>query len=502
MNPTDSTPAAASVSADPVRTRPALVHHDTRLTWRRMIARLLRQEWVAASAFVVFDVATWLLLCNLFGFLRHDRVRHVASLSAETQLLALFVILVTLFVIGGYDRRSDMTSLGYTSEHIIAMITALVLSSLLIYSVSTYSLTLHPSRAVMLASFALFTPVSLGYRRFVHQGIAVNRSRRVFLVLGAGEIAQRFYTAYQGSVSPERLRFFDVTGGGAGQALSGEGSPVVEGEAVARLDQPGAEVSGVIIAEETRRIQPEIMDRLVRMHFQRMPVYTLESFYETQWRRVPARNIDPSWPLQIGFQLTGDSVYAHLKRLFDVVVSATALLVLSPLLLVLMVMTWLDSGRPALFRQPRVGRDNRPFTILKFRTMFNSPPPTRTEDLYTKVGDARITRLGHWLRKLRLDELPQLFNVLKGDMSLIGPRAEWTKCAERYEHAIPYYHFRHLVKPGITGWAQVNYPYGSNEEDALQKLKYDLYYIRYYSLRLDAMIVLKTLHIMVWGKGQ
>ena len=122
--------------------------------------------------------------------------------------------------------------------------------------------------------------------------------------------------------------------------------------------------------------------------------------------------------------------------------------------------------------------------------------------MYTKVGDTRITRLGHWLRKLRLDELPQLFNVLKGDMSLIGPRAEWTKCAERYEQAIPCYHFRHLVKPGITGWAQVNYPYGQNEEDALQKLKYDLYYIRHYSLLLDAMIVLKTLHIMVWGKGQ
>jgi lipopolysaccharide/colanic/teichoic acid biosynthesis glycosyltransferase len=110
--------------------------------------------------------------------------------------------------------------------------------------------------------------------------------------------------------------------------------------------------------------------------------------------------------------------------------------------------------------------------------------------------------MGRWLRKLRLDELPQLINVLKGDMSLIGPRAEWIRCVERYEGKIPSYHLRHLVKPGITGWAQVNYPYGESEEDALQKLKYDLYYIRHYSLRLDAMIVLKTLHIMLWGKGQ
>ena len=502
MNPTDSPPLAPASASGTVASEPVMIRREARLTWRRLLARTLRQEWVAASAFVLFDVMAWLLLCNLFEMLRHDRILSATSLTLETQLLALGVILLTLFVIGGYDRRSDMANLGYASEHIIAVLTALVLSSLLIYSVSTYGLNLHPSRAVVLASFALFAPVSLGYRRIVHRAIAVNRSKRVFLVLGAGEIARRFYKAYRSSVSPERLRFYDVAGGAAGQPLAGDGSPVVEGDISAWLDHPGAEVSGVILAEETRLIRTEVMDRLVRMHFQRMPVYTLESFYETQWRRVPARNIDPSWPLQIGFQLTGDSPYTHLKRLFDVVVSATALLVLSPLLLVLMIMTWVDSGRPALFRQPRVGRDNVPFTIFKFRTMFNSPPPTRTEDLYTQVGDARITRLGHWLRKLRLDELPQLFNVLKGDMSLIGPRAEWTKCAERYEHAIPYYHFRHLVKPGITGWAQVNYPYGQNEEDALQKLKYDLYYIRYCSLRLDAMIVLKTLHIMVWGKGQ
>ena len=125
-----------------------------------------------------------------------------------------------------------------------------------------------------------------------------------------------------------------------------------------------------------------------------------------------------------------------------------------------------------------------------------------SDDIYTRTNDVRITRVGKWLRKLRLDELPQLFNVLRGDMSLIGPRAEWVRCAEIYEGKIPSYHFRHLVKPGITGWAQVNYAYGENEDDALQKLKYDLYYIRRYSLRLDAMIVLKTLHIMFWGKGR
>src|SRR5438874_7275275 len=126
----------------------------------------------------------------------------------------------------------------------------------------------------------------------------------------------------------------------------------------------------------------------------------------------------------------------------------------------------------------------------------------READLYTRENDPRIFPVGRWLRKLRLDELPQLWNVLNGELSLIGPRAEWIECVDQYREKIPFYHFRHLVKPGITGWAQVNYPYGESEEDAIQKLTYDLYYIRHYSLKLDAMIVLKTIYTMFAGKGR
>ena len=126
----------------------------------------------------------------------------------------------------------------------------------------------------------------------------------------------------------------------------------------------------------------------------------------------------------------------------------------------------------------------------------------READLYTRENDPRILPVGRWLRKLRIDELPQLWNVFHGELSLIGPRAEWVECAVRYRDKIPFYHFRHLVKPGITGWAQVNYPYGESEEDAMQKLTYDLYYIRHYSLKLDAMIVLKTIYTMFAGKGR
>jgi lipopolysaccharide/colanic/teichoic acid biosynthesis glycosyltransferase len=184
-----------------------------------------------------------------------------------------------------------------------------------------------------------------------------------------------------------------------------------------------------------------------------------------------------------------------------------------------------------IFRQTRVGRDDALFTIFKFRTMRtphgggasgsevrsqesiisarSADSELRTpqsdvpeDDIYTRRNDPRITPLGRVLRKLRLDELPQLWNVFRGEMSMIGPRAEWIRCAERYEKVIPFYHFRHLVKPGITGWAQVNYPYGESDEDAIEKLKYDLFYIRNYSLKLDLMIVFKTVYTVLFGKGQ
>jgi len=240
----------------------------------------------------------------------------------------------------------------------------------------------------------------------------------------------------------------------------------------------------------------------------------LESFYEAHWRQVPAHSIDPFWPMQAGFQLSRASPYHYVKRMCDIILSGLLLIICFPLMVAMAGLIWRTSGRPIIFKQPRVGRDEVVFTAYKFRTMRNesaayaqgSGVPGRSEvreaDIYTRENDPRILPVGRWLRKLRIDELPQLWNVFHGELSLIGPRAEWVECAERYRDKIPFYHFRHLVKPGITGWAQVNYPYGESEEDAMQKLTYDLYYIRHYSLKLDAMIVLKTIYTMFAGKGR
>ena len=342
-----------------------------------------------------------------------------------------------------------------------------------------------------------FTPVSLVYRRAVGVRQRADMARLHFLVLGTGRTVESFFATYKRSTNRQTLRFIDVEGTAADGSLRSR-----DEEVLGDLQTVSPFVEGIVVTVALSEISEALRDRLVRIHFQQTPVYTLDTFYETYWRKIPVQALNPSWPLQLGFQLARGTPYQHFKRLFDVVCAAVALVVLSPLLGMIALLVLWDSGRPIIFRQERVGRGSEPFTIFKFRSMKNRPA-SGMDDIYTRTNDVRITRVGKWLRKLRLDELPQLWNVLRGDMSLIGPRAEWVRCAEIYENKIPSYHFRHLVKPGITGWAQVNYSYGENEEDALQKLKYDLYYIRRYSLRLEhAMIVLKTLHIMFWGKGQ
>ncbi len=468
--------------------------------WIHPFRKVAQEEWAPALIILFCDIVCWAGIYTSVSLIRHDAFFSSTFEFAAIDIIQLAVIVQALFIIGGYNHRSEMRGLTYTAEHILAMAAALGISSLVLYGAATFDQAMKPSRAAVLVSFVLFTPVSLLYRRALRKKVAAASANRAFLVIGAGRLAAQFYERYKQSPNEQRLEFVDNDPARVGSTLNGDGTPIVQGGVDAKLSRLDRSYTGVVVAERVERLSPELLAHLIRIQFQSARVYTLESFYEAQWRYVPVEAIDPVWPLQSGFQLARISPYHYLKRLLDLFTSAFLLVICSPLIVLLACLIWLTSGRPAIFRQIRVGREGHVFTAYKFRTMqirFDED-----DDIYTRPSDPRVTRVGRWLRKLRLDELPQLWNVLTGTMSLIGPRAEWIKCTERYEKKIPFYHFRHLVKPGITGWAQVNYPYGESEEDAMAKLQYDLYYIRHYSLKLDAMIVLKTVHTMLFGKGR
>lgn len=458
-------------------------------------------DWVVSLLYLGLDAVSWTAIYGMVGWFRNDAYYATPFEFFIIALIQLGVIVAALYFVGGYDNAVEKLALSYAAEHILAVGAAGVVSAMLIYSAATFDHTMKPSRGVLLLSFMIFTPVSLLYRRRIRKHVVVRSTSQAFLVIGSGTAAAQFYKAYKDSQNGQRLDFVDLRDERVGHRISGEGSPLVEGDLTDKLNLPGKRYSGIILAEKANLLDAQVLECLVRAQFQQTRVYTLESFYETHWRYVPLDIVDPVWPLQTGFQLARASPYHYLKRLFDLAVSALALIVCAPIFALIALLIWITERRPIFFRQERIGRDGKPFVLVKFRTM-RLRSDEAEGDIYTRKGDPRVTPVGRWLRKLRLDELPQLWNVVRGDISLIGPRAEWIKCAQRYERTIPFYHFRHLVKPGITGWAQVNYPYGESGQDAVEKLKYDLYYIRHYSLKLDAMITLKTLYTMLFGKGR
>lgn len=220
------------------------------------------------------------------------------------------------------------------------------------------------------------------------------------------------------------------------------------------------------------------------------------TFFESAYGEVPVSHITPHWFLAA--DLKGQrQEHAFLKRLFDVIAAAGVLVVCLPIMLVAAAAVWLEDRGPITYSQSRVGQGGRPFTLLKLRTM--NPRAEVNGSTWAAANDPRVTRVGRLLRRLRVDELPQLWNILKGEMSLVGPRPERPEFVKPLARLIPFYDERHLIKPGLTGWAQINYPYGASVADARQKLQLDLYYIKHMSLELDLVILLRTLGIFFRG---
>jgi lipopolysaccharide/colanic/teichoic acid biosynthesis glycosyltransferase len=226
-------------------------------------------------------------------------------------------------------------------------------------------------------------------------------------------------------------------------------------------------------------------------------VRLLSNVYEEQFGRVALVHLAEGW--EISVPLEQKAPYIPYKRILE-----TALvLASSPLWLVLGLLTWgiirLDSHGKAIFRQVRTGLNDRPFTIYKFRTMVDGADDDGPQ--FTMPGDPRVTRVGRWLRWSRLDEIPQLWNVLRGDLALVGPRAEQVAFTREFEAMIPFYRYRHLVRPGITGWAQVQHGYADDVGSTIEKLTYDLYYVRHMSPLLDLIVILKTVKTIFTGRG-
>lgn len=256
-----------------------------------------------------------------------------------------------------------------------------------------------------------------------------------------------------------------------------------------------------IVLSPEHKPTPEEQKRLLEMRLAGIPIYSVSDFFETFFFLVPVGEIDNDWFIRSqGFLMLHSSAALRIKRLVDVLTSIILILVSLPLCLLTVLIIKARSRGPILFSQTRIGLEGKPFKLYKFRTMVINAEAEGAQ--WANNNDSRIIPFGHFLRKTRIDELPQCWNILKGEMSIIGPRPERPEFTSTLAQEIPYYDLRHVVKPGLTGWAQVSYPYGASIEDALRKLQYDLYYIKNYSLLLDLNILLRTVLVTLRRSGR
>jgi sugar transferase (PEP-CTERM system associated) len=253
----------------------------------------------------------------------------------------------------------------------------------------------------------------------------------------------------------------------------------------------------VVSLSERRGVFP--LKDVLNCKFNGIKVIDAPSFYEERTGKLLIEDITPSWLIfSDGFRKTAMKCFC--KRILDIFMASIGLMLTLPLFPVIALVIKIDSPGPIFFRQLRVGEKEKNFILYKFRTMKQNAE-SGTGPVWAQKNDSRITRVGKFLRRTRLDEIPQLYNVLVGDMSFIGPRPERPEFVEELKKIIPYYSERHSVKPGITGWAQIRYRYGASVEDSLEKLRYDLYYIKHLSLFLDVLIIMETTKIVLFGKG-
>jgi sugar transferase (PEP-CTERM system associated) len=378
---------------------------------------------------------------------------------------------------------------------VIALGMAMLLSSVVFYVFpDTYI-----GRGVMAwsALFALGSVllVRVAFFRLTDIGLP---KRRV-LVVGNGPDAEELIRFLHRRAEHRTLRYaglYPVVPQRAGERAGGE--LAIDHEALHRtIDE--LRVSEIVIAVRERRGGVLPLRQLLDCKLRGVRVLDQQSFYERECGVLRVDTMRASWLIfGDGFDqgLTRDLV----KRMFDLLVSMLLIVVTLPVLALAMLAVAIDSGLPVFYAQERVGAGGRRFRILKLRTM-RADAEADGRPRWADVNDSRITRVGAFLRRTRIDELPQLWNVLRGDMSFVGPRPERPYFVEQLIEQVPFYDVRHSLKPGVTGWAQVRYTYGATVEDGLEKLQYDLYYVKNHSLFLDLMILLETAQVVLLGKG-
>ncbi|WP_294235712.1 TIGR03013 family XrtA/PEP-CTERM system glycosyltransferase [uncultured Sphingomonas sp.] len=429
----------------------------------------------------------WLLRARQVGFPAGpllDRLPQVLSFAVPLQ--------IALMAVGAYSAASFLSLRFAAARLMVAISLGVIFLSLIFFFFPNLSYW----RSSLFFSMIIAVVLLVVVRGLLGRVLGGDRFKRRVILMGAGERAAQI------------VQLSGVPGSNfvvAGAIAMNPGETAVA-HAVPRSDIPSLrafvidrDASEVVLALQERRNALPYQD-LLRVRTTGVQVSELSSFLERQTGRIDLASVSHSWLIfSEGFS-SGRMWSAMFKRAFDISVSLILLVVAIPVITLTAIAIRLESHGPAFYRQRRIGLFNEPFDILKLRSM-RQDAEVAGQAVWAEKDDPRITRIGRFIRKVRIDELPQIWSVLMGEMSFVGPRPERPQFVEQLEQRIPFYAERHMVKPGITGWAQLNYPYGASIEDARHKLEYDLYYAKNYSPFLDALILLQTLRVILWPSG-
>ena len=394
-----------------------------------------------------------------------------------------------------YNDLYDLTVVHSRAELLVRVMRAAGTAALVLASVSVVLPAINIGRGVFLTSVGLLLIVVPAWR-IAFDGLTQDPhlEERV-LIVGTGPVAQMVARQIQSQhdFAYRIVGYLDDEDGGDHDLPLPLLGSAVDVARLAGLHQ----INRVIVAISDRRGHLPIQE-LLRAKLSGVRIEDAATTFERITGKILTDGLTPSWFIfSDGF--TASRGTRALKRVIDVVLAAVGLVLAAPLMLLTALAVRLDSPGPIFYKQERVGENDRLFTLCKFRSMRSDAE--KGTPIWAKSNDNRVTRVGRFIRLTRLDELPQLLNVLRGDMSFVGPRPERPYFVQQLTAQIPFYAERHAVKPGVTGWAQVRYRYGSSVEDAMEKLRYDLYYIKHLSIVFDLTIVLDTVKVILFGKG-
>jgi sugar transferase (PEP-CTERM system associated) len=448
---------------------------------------------LAAIEGALFFFAPYLAAAILVGPQDAAGATPTGNLVPTALLFSIFGI-ASNFAFGLYTTRQRAGTVGLMIRVAAGALNGAALSALVFYAVPAIAI----SRQVLAVTAVIAVLFSAATRALFDRIVDQDTFKSRVLVYGAGQRAASLLQLRRRSDQ----RGFKLVGFVASE---GDKIGVPDDKLVPRPDHllrwaRANEVDEIVVSMDDRRRGFPVLE-LLDCRMAGIDILELPTFLERETGKVRLDVLNPSWII-FGEGFRNSLVQRGLERGLDLVASAMLLLLSAPIMLLAIVAVKIEDGwrAPVLYRQTRVGRYNENFDIVKFRSMRQDAEKSG-EAIWATRDDPRVTRVGAIMRKTRIDELPQLFAVLRGDMSFVGPRPERPEFVARLEQQIPYYRERHTVKPGITGWAQLCYPYGASDKDALEKLQYDLYYVKNRSLLFDLAILLQTVEVVLWGKG-